>query len=227
MRLVNSKYNLDISIIENVVNVIVIEKPETLAEFVGELLVQFQDKDGNNIISDSGDIIKLQKYAKLIINPFELDYNDRIIQKKLFEEISGIVREKFIEETYNMHGEILSFLDRILYEVPYNVVYNDEENIIGLLKLYGVEIEKNENTILEKIVNYIKVLARLCRINIIFLVNIKTYLNEEELVKLYEFVNYEKVHLILIESTYRKLERKIVYEKCCIIDKDYCIINID
>ena len=33
MRLVNSKYNLDISIIENVVNVIVIEKPETLAEF--------------------------------------------------------------------------------------------------------------------------------------------------------------------------------------------------
>ena len=54
-------------------------------------------------------------------------------------------------------------------------------------------------------------------------VGLKQYLPISELERLYEYVFYEKINLIIIESIYTPL---INGEKGWIIDKDLCIIDL-
>lgn len=63
----------------------------------------------------------------------------------------------------------------------------------------------------------------LCGCNICVFVNLKTFLSKKDLQHLYEFANYQKMYLVLMESCERE---KIDGEKTFIIDKDECIIEI-
>lgn len=58
--------------------------------------------------------------------------------------------------------------------------------------------------------------------NIVF-IGLKQYLTTDELKQLYEFVYYEKINLIIIESFHSP---HIHGEKCWLLDKDLCIIDL-
>lgn len=59
-------------------------------------------------------------------------------------------------------------------------------------------------------------------VKILTLVNIKSYLSENELIELYQSASYNKIQLLLIESVERKL---LSNEDVCIVDSDKCIIK--
>ena len=59
-------------------------------------------------------------------------------------------------------------------------------------------------------------------IKVVCLVNIKDYLSDEEILELYLNANYNKIHIVLVESREAKV---LSNEKICIIDKDKCIIK--
>ena len=75
----------------------------------------------------------------------------------------------------------------------------------------------------EKIFNYIKLIADVCRTNIFITVNIKHYLTSEQISELYKLAKYSKIHLILIE--FNMCGDKYDCEKVYVIDKDNCIIT--
>ena len=87
--------------------------------------------------------------------------------------------------------------------------------------LYGVKIENETETVLDGLIEYIKILSQMMFVPILFLVNIKSYLSKEEVLELYKMARYHKVHLVLLES----IEREIIdFEQLFIIDKDLCLI---
>lgn len=221
MKLVNAKYNLEIIMKENKVDVLVIENPKVMTEIVGEIQLQCEGVEGNFILSDREKIINLDKKMSIIINPFAIEFNDKKILNKLYSELK-IAGSNFFLEKEEVNTKVVQLLEKVLSEVMYNnVTFNLDLEWEGLFKLYSVKLENREETLLEKITEYIKILSHLCGVEILCLVNIMSYLDDIEIKQLYEMAFYNKIQLLLIESKERPNADN---ENIHIIDKDKCLI---
>lgn len=221
MKLTNAKFDLIIDMRENKVDVLVIENATIMSEIVEELYKQSSGEEGNFILSENNKDLKFEKNFALIINPFAVDFNDKKIINKLFSELSAIGNE-FVVEKMQINSEIGQLLEKIISDAQYNnISYNLDFDWNNLFKLYGVKIEYECDTLLEKMIGYIKIVSGLCSIKAMCLVNIKSFLNNEEIKQLYEMAFYYKIQLLLIESCERN---NIPDENIYIIDKDRCLI---
>ena len=206
MKLVNSKYNLDIEFEENISNTLVLENKQHMIDVIQNLILQLKGDD---------------KVVEFIANPFEIDFNNKKIATKLFEQLTAVASE-CVEEYNFINGKIVGTLDDICSKIEYsNVEYNLEYEWKSIFKLYNVRIGENYNSLYEKIEEYVKVLADILHIKLLIFLNIKEYLTEEEINNLQKICFYKKIFLLLIESEERFA---LDNEKTFIIDKDRCLI---
>lgn len=222
MRLIHSDYGIDMEVYENEVNLLCIEKSKLFSILIQELLDQKSGKVGKFILSEDEKILNIAKEVEVIINPFILDCNEKRIQLKLYQEVYEQAIGHYLPETTELNTKIVSYLEKITLDIPYDITFDLEENIQGMMKTYGLRIEQQTASLLEKIIDYLKILVRMCRIKTFIFVNLKTYLDPDDLNMLYEFVFYEKINLILFEN---QVTEKIKCEKVCILDQDMCIIK--
>lgn len=222
MRITNPKYNLIIEMEENRTDVLIVENPRSMVEIVGGLQKQCDGEEGDFVVSENNEIIKLEKNMCIVVNPFKVDFNDRKILNKLYSELKIIGNEYYFEKE-EINAKIIQLLDSISTNINYNnIAFNLELEWETLFKLYSIKLEQNTDTFLEKIIEYIKILSGLCSIRILCMINIKDFLQEEELKRLYEMAFYNKIQLLLIES---KETKSIDNENIYIIDKDRCLIK--
>lgn len=78
-------------------------------------------------------------------------------------------------------------------------------------------------SILEHIVDYMRLFHQVCKVKVFVFVGIKAFLSEEEMLQLYQMATYENIELLLIEGRYYSCTK---YERNVIIDKDRCLITI-
>lgn len=224
MRLICPEYNWEQEIAENKVNVVCIENPAAFTDIVSDMWHQYNGYDGKIIISDGNASVKFSKETEVIINPLAVDYNDKKIITALYQEMKSTADCMLQEETLRIRTELIEYLDKVIGTVPYMSAYDYDLDLTGLLKLFGVRIEHTEGELSELLVEYMKLRKSLCSISYFIFVNLKNYLSEEDLVLLYEAANYEKIHLILLESSQRDI---INGERTLIIDKDLCLVNLN
>lgn len=91
------------------------------------------------------------------------------------------------------------------------------------MKSISIEINDYADSLLEKIIQYIKLMNQICGVEIFVIPNLKTYFSIEEIIQFYEFSIYNKIYLIVLESIQTP---HIESEKGWIIDEDVCIIEI-
>ena len=82
---------------------------------------------------------------------------------------------------------------------------------MDLYKLYGVQLETDGSSTLEKLMDYIKIMSSLCGIHMMIFVNLKDYLSENQIKELYKTVFYYKMNLLLIEAHQRDHYRMSVH----------------
>ncbi len=223
MKLIYIGYNLEMELHENQVIVLSIENAKLYSEFLQNMWNQTQGKEGKWVLLDKEKKLKLSREMECIFNPFSLNCNDRKILTKLYQEIKQQSDIFLQEEFMLLNANINQFLDRLLLQMPYALKYNSAFQLPDLLKIFSVEIECDEETLLGQIVEYLWVMKKICGVNNYVFVGLKQYLPISELERLYEYVFYEKINLIIIESIYTPL---INGEKGWIIDKDLCIIDL-
>lgn len=222
MKLVHAEYGIEIELKENQIPVLVIESPEKFSELIQELYLSKQGGEGKVLLSEADKLLNMGKFLELVVNPFAIDVNEKRIVQKLYQEIESQVQEQLVLETAEIHSQLISYLEEIAGKVTYPVTFDLEENVLGLMKIYNVRLETESITLLEKLVEYFRLLHQLCRVEVIVCVNLKSYLSESELRQLYEAVFYEKISLILLENVQRE---KVGGERICIMDRDWCIID--
>ena len=224
MKIVYPEYNLEISLMENQVVVLAIENPKAFSKMLSELWSQLNDGEGDFILSDKDKIEKLSQKSMLIMNPFSINCNEKKIINKLYQELDNLSTENLHEKLALLNNQAINLIDKAVQSVPYQLQYELELDFQGLLKLYNVKIESNPESLLEKVVDYLRAMHQICGIDIFFFLNVKQYLAKEELEALYEFAFYEKIYLVEIEGRFCG---KIAGEKWWILDKDLCIIKED
>ena len=222
MKLVSEKYCLNIPIEETVVNVICIENKDILSGFVRDVLSQIDGNYSEFIVEENEKNINFAKYVECITSPFLLDINNKKIITKLYKEINENAVDNLTDKTVEINSMILNYLDNLICNQTYPLEYEVDINVIDILKMYNVRIAVEETTLAENMLNYIKFMKRICGLKVFFLINIKQYFKQEELLCIYKECLYEKINIILVESSYND---SYDYEKIWIIDKDLCIIE--
>lgn len=223
MKLIHMGYNLEISLEENRVTVISVENPNAYANILGDFWRQIHGEEGKIILSENGKIKNISKEMDCIFNPFSLDCNDKKIINKLYQELKEQANTMLVNESTVLNAAIVGYLDKLIMQVPYALEYNLEFDILNLLKIFGVKVEVSGSDLLERIVEYMQVLNRICGTRLYVFVGLKQYLTNRDLLQLYEFVFYEKIYLIIVEAT---CVEYIEGEKHWILDKDLCIIEV-
>lgn len=221
MILAYSKLNLRMEFIENTVNVLVLEDPVQFSEIVYLLKSDEKVLESPFVLSESDKFLQISKEMEIIVDPFSLDFNSRKIQQQLYKEMEIVATEFDVEKT-EVNGRMLYLIEGIQERLQYqNIAYNLEFSWENLLKLYQVHFEPLCESLLEKLVEYIKIASNLLNLKVIGFVNLKLYLTEEQLHYLYEIAFYNKVNLLLIENIENT---QLEEEKLYIVDKDKCII---
>ena len=221
MKLVNSQINYTIDFMENIVNVLVVENPDIMTELITNLWRQCNGADGSFVLSDDEEL-KIDKNMNIIINPFDIDFNSKKILSALFNSMSQRAND-CIEQKTLINASIINVLDDILLHESYpGIEHSLDFSWIDVFKIYNVKIEQNHDTLIQKLIEYIKILVNYCGVRILCLVNIKSFLSDNEIKELYKYAGLSKMQLLLVESNEKEA---LSCENICIIDNDRCIIN--
>lgn len=207
---------------ENRVNVLVIENRSALVDIVEMLRVQSEGDSGDFVIADETKMYPFHQIARVILEPFSLNINEKKMQTQLYQEMKQEMTESLFMEWNELQQKMIEYLDMVLLKMPYPVTYTENVDINAFLKMAKVSLEEGEG-FLEKIVQYIRILSVLCGVRIVFFLHLKLFLSKEELSALYQEAAYNKIQLVLIESC---MCDKMENEDICIIDKDMCMIQV-
>ena len=196
----------DIIFKEEYINVLQIQDKKLFANVINSLndnINGIQNTKERIIILDNDTEIKMEKEALMVIDLFNIDFNQKKIQSALYNKIEKIYKQEFerMSEFQTLFQKLqLNVLD-VFNEFPFEFNYKDSIGIQEYLKLLGLKIE------------YLSV-AKL-----LIFVNLKLYLSDDELNEIYKYAMYKKVNILLIETGEEK--EPIKNEKILFVDSDY------
>lgn len=223
MIITDRKYNFSIQLKENQVSILTIENTDVFSHVIEDLTSQINGGEGSLILADKEKLLELSKYADLIMNPFEINCNDKRILNVLYGELKQNIINDFYKDFNILNSEISTFIERVSNSIPYPICYKDNLDSLGLLKYSELRIDDNYECLLERVINYLRVQKEICGIQIVVFINLKDYFSSDETQELYEFCFNKKIHIIIVEGhPHNVLES----EQVLVIDKDLCYINI-
>ena len=221
MRLLCSAYNLKLDFPENEIQVLRIESSSIFLELVEMFWKQSQTGEGEFVYSRSNMEKRLDKEADLILNPFQIDINNRKILTKVYQELKENALGPHLEETLKVENHLEQFIIALCNDADYPLSYTENPDITSFFKLYEVKLDETDTDTIQRLVQYVKMMHRVLNTQLFIFVNLKDYFSNELLEELYRTLLYEKVGILLVE---RHESEKIVPERVTIIDKDACLI---
>jgi len=222
MKAIYAKYGIEFSLEENRIVTLVVENPQVMSYMLRDIYRQISGEEGGWILSENDKIFPLEKNGVLLDNPLNADCNEKKILTKLYKELSEQAKTSLYEECTQVNSHIISFLEKLFETVPYHLEMELDVDVAALLKLYGVKVESDVADVLETLIDYLRAISSICNIHVVWILNLKQFLTEEQVDQLYEFCFYEKIYLINLEGQKNYTQKQ---EKCVIIDKDLCVID--
>ena len=221
MKLVHAPYQLKIDFHENKVQVLVLERAETFAELVGDLFAQISGEEGQFLLADQKEM-DLDKCTEIVVNPFSFEINNRKNLNKLYQEMHMISQEEYFLSKSMLNTETVRYLKDISQKLPYAIQFVTDLNEVELFKIYDVKLEDKFSSLLEKLTEYLKILALLRNIRLVILVNLRDYLSSTQVKELYKTVFYYKINVLLVESSQKE---RLNCEDYHILDEQDCLIE--
>lgn len=133
--------------------------------------------------------------------------------KYLNENISDVDKDILLKQ----YNKFISSYYKVLNDIDIPLSINNDTNIDNIVKTLKISIE-TKSDLLDNLLLLIDIEKNLSMKNVLIFVNLKQYLNKEELVELYKYSMYNQVNIVLIDS--QSYGVKLEYEKKLIIDQD-------
>ena len=185
MKAIYAKYGIELSLEENQIITIVVENPRVMSDMLRDIFRQINGEEGGWILSENDKIFPLEKTGVLLDNPLTADCNEKKILTKLYKELSEQAKTSLYEECTQVNSHIISFLEKLFATVPYHLEMELDVDIAALLKLYGVKVESDGADVLETLIDYLRAISSICNIHVVWILNLKQFLTEEQVRQLY------------------------------------------
>lgn len=213
----------DITFAEEYINILQIQDKKLFTNVINSLndnINNIEDTKERIIILEGDTEIKIEKEVLMIIDVFNIDFNQKKIQNALYNKIEKIYKQEFerMSEFQTIFQKLqLNVLD-VFNEFPFEFNYKESIGIQEYLKLLGLKISNDKGKITDTIFSLIDVVKYLSVTKILIFVNLKLYLIDDELKEIYKYAMY-KVNILLIETGEEK--EPLENEKILYIDSDY------
>lgn len=209
----------EIQFYDDKINVIEIENKKYFYRLVMDL---YGISNGHNIedISFFSNELKELNYIgkiKLFFNYFDFDFNC----KKYINDISKIILSTVSDEQRDViirqYNKLVNLYNKILMNIDLPLIVNNDISMDVVNKIMKFEIDV-KNDLLENILLLIDLEKTIQRNDVLCFVNLKPYLNKNELIELYKYSIYNQIRIILIDS--QSYRTTLDYEKKLIIDSN-------
>lgn len=222
MKIAHIDYQFIIELKENDKLLFIIENPKAFRNIISD--INTEKGESPIIFSENNNIIDIEK-IECIIDVFNLSLNDRKAINKLYDflkkEISSTELLLQNNEIYNIIYTYANSLQKI---TEFNLEWNNDLDILSLIKFMNVKFKDDNLDIVERIVDYIKIHSEFVKTKCFVFVNLLSYLSKYEIEKLFEFCCYEKINIILLEN--RQPDNIDLFTKVYLIDNDYCEVSL-
>ena len=225
MKLVHKDFNFVFRFKENVRSLLVVEDPAIFFKLISELNVS-EPEETRFVLSEDGTLLKIKDQLACVINPLSVNVNDR----KLLNKLGELLKKEILSSELLIEGnQIISYLENyilhVIQSMDWDLVYSDKIDIQCLLKIAEIRFDDAQETLVEKILDYMRVSSKLLDMKCFVFVNLLSYLTEYEIEKFYEYVHYRKLCVLLLESRVPDTVKK--FSETVIIDKDACEIVLN
>lgn len=200
----------------------IIESPYLFGKYVQELRNQISGEEGGFVLSEEEKESDISKCVEIITDPLNVNINEKKILTRLYSELEKIAyREELFAQTQETFCNLQRYFSELEQISPYILRTGDSVEMISIFKALDVELEDYAENYLDRLDQYIKILAELLKRKLLVMVNIRSYLDDEQLTQLLNNAVYNEVNILLIESVQRKLIEGTLHY---IIDFDGCEI---
>ena len=215
-------FHISMELEEDRLNSIIVENETALTDIVMKFQKGINGESGSVGLYEEDKELSLSKAARLIINPFSVDLNDKQAQKALYKELIVAANEDPTEKgALNQAG--VEYIDRLLVHISDpNVTFSVEPDMEGFLKYYNVSFADDYDDLGKRLTEYVRILSIYCRVELFIFVNLKSFLSTDEIESFREMVSYYKAICLIIEPRERI---EITAENTIIIDNDLCLIR--
>lgn len=200
---------------------IIIENQKLLYSVVCDILGQIQGDDGKTVLSEDNQVLSISKCAELItqFTPFELNHKNLI--SKVVSQMQKIVVD---EQHYLKTQQLVGDWERYLMELSVGMVGNlNFPKVLAdtLVKSAGIEFDDTYDSLAEKIIDCFELVQEYDKRKLFILVNLRSYLSDEEMNIFMQDVLTRNIQVLLLESSERTVLQN---EKRYIVDADLCVI---
>lgn len=226
MKLVHKDFKFVFEFKENTRNLLIIEQPSIFLKVIKDFLAEPSEEEVDFVLSENEVPVKIKDHLLCIINPLAISLNERRLLSKLSDILKKeILSSDLLIENNHVVSVIENYALQIIQSTDWELTYSDKIDVPSLLKFIGIQFYEKQETLVEKIMNYMKAAYELLDIKCFVFVHLLSYLTDYEIVKLYEYIEYQKVHMLLLES--RQPENMERFSDVVIVDKDACEIVLD
>ncbi len=159
-------------------------------------------------------------YPKIFITSdfFNFNFNDKKIVNSLIKYLKNLIAEEELDRLNVQYRKFFTIYKKAINESEIPIILDEELDIDSLFKLFKVNV-KSSNDLLDNLLLLIDVNAYLNISDFLIFINLKQYLNKDELNELYKYSIYKNIRIILIDSQNYGICQE--YEKKLLIYYDF------
>jgi len=207
---------------ETKINNLIVENQKIFTNMLLDICNQINQFTGEFVLSRDNKIIDIHKYCELITTFVPFDINRKNLLNKLLQKIQSIaIAEDFVMQTQTIKATNLKYIYDILEKLDYNIDISDNFDISYIFKGADVKFSNDYDSLAEKLIDYMITANSLENEKCYILVNLRCYLNDNEVEELYKTALYNKLKILIISGNDN---HTLSNEKKTIIDKDLCQI---
>ena len=172
------------------------------------------------IFSENYELCNFSKNSLIIMDIFSLNPNSKKILTTLYNRIEkNYLSNEDKEHIYKINSDILNILEKISLELNVEVEYECDFDFIKILNSYQFRFKENGQTLLERLITFIKANLEIKSFDFIITINLLSMINEKDLEIMQKELELLQITLININSI-SKINKNIV--DYTTIDDDLC-----
>lgn len=207
---------------ENKILTLVIENQHVFYSIISDIQTQLDGNSGEFVLSENYTPLDMRKNTELISQLIPFTVN----QKDLVTKLYGYIKKKAVNENmYQPTQELIAKISDYLYQLTEDeeneLIVTVPEDISGILKAFDLRLDDNDMSLSEKLLEYMISSNEFKAKKLFIVINLRSYLTDNQAEQLFKSVLLKKLQLICIESAEHK---RLGNEEVIIIDNDMCVI---
>lgn len=203
-------------------NTLVIEDTKIFTNFLNAWINTSAKRTQEFQLIEEDREIDISKYTELLFDVFSPEINQSSLLKKLYQELeSDLNGEEMYQKKIDLESRLYALTDDLMYRSRFPIVAGEIHYDL-LFKAVGLQFEFAGDSVLERLVDYMKIAYELSGKRLFVIVNLDSFLDQEELVALENFLRYNEIRVLALQN--RITREGLESENLRIIDQDLCEI---